>query len=108
MDKPKKCVIGFMNFKIKFVKEVPGDEHSHLKGLCDTEHQIIYISTSYPSETQRSSLMHEILHVCFYTYGITPRLKSSKIEEDIVTALTAPLMHALIENPQIALFVLGK
>lgn len=102
--KPTKFIVAHLNWKIKWVKTIPDVSSTEgVRGLCDPYEQVVWISTELPVETQRHVLLHELLHVIWSSHHLTPR--PDEVEEDVVSALSGPLMTLLSENPQIRKFL---
>lgn len=71
--------------------------------FCD-ERRII-LDTDMPLDTQRDSLLHEVLHACVYAacgLGL-----SDATEERVVKGLTGPLLSSLRRNPELLAFLLS-
>ena len=101
MTKPRKLIIGYLNWKVKWVKKIP--DHPEAKGVADTESQTIWICTKFGLETQRHTLLHEILHAIWYGYHLNPSKKD--LEENIVSALSAPLLEVLDSHDDVRAFL---
>lgn len=101
--RPNKFILAHLNWKIKWVKNVPDISDEGVRGLCDPYHQVIWVSTELPLETQQHVLMHELLHAIWSSHHLTPR--KNEVEEDVVSALSGPLVALLSENASLRAFL---
>lgn len=82
--KPKKCQIGSLTYKIKFVKAGKSKYLTNREsGAIDQHNLMIYIDKDAPPQMQLLSLIHEFMHgIAFVMY---PN-KSSAFREHLATS----------------------
>jgi len=66
-------------------------------GECDCNELIIRIATGHKKSHISETLMHEIMHAIFWSYG----LKAEDDEERTITGLAAGLSQVFQDNPQL-------
>lgn len=103
VERPRKILIAHMEWSIEW----PSELEDGLKGLCDTDAQVIKVAAKLDPASQRHVLLHEILHAIWYSCAVMPRLRRSDVEEDTVGALSGPLMDA-IRQPGVAEFLTAR
>ena len=72
-------------------------------GECDCNTLSIRISTAHPDSHIRETLMHEILHAIFWSYGV----KDIDDEERTITGLAVGLSQVWQDNPKLYKQIFG-
>lgn len=76
-------------------------------GLCDAASYTIKISALLEKEdARRSTLLHEIIHAIYFTYGYRPSQKDAHDhEEEIVAFLSSALFDIMIKNSEVFTYI---
>jgi len=100
---PNKIEIGSLEWKIDW----NADLRSNVLGVCDSKIFTIKISKKSPTvKIKKSTLLHEILHAIYFTYGFTPCQKDSHDhEEEVVSFLSSALFDVLSQNPALHYYI---
>lgn len=61
----------------------------------------IHIASDIPGSRQLETLMHEILHACWYNQGLNEHKELKEYEEFLVNALAPIVYQVLVENQEI-------
>jgi hypothetical protein len=70
-----------------------------LVGYCDHHNQELIIDDTQSLAMLNETILHEFLHACFFTTGLTTRLlEEENLEECIVSALSPMLYDCLLRN----------
>ena len=103
MSKPKKVVVGGMTVSIEFVPDITdeADRNAFVYGVFRPSQQRILIRADLPLETQRSTLLHEILHAAYHYCPQFTKMeyayKNTITEEDIVRNTEQALFPTLTD-----------
>lgn len=90
-----KVKVGYITYDVKFIKKwVDGELH----GKCDNSAHKIKIYEGGPQNEIANTIIHEILHAGWYSYGIG---LSDKEEERIVSALANCITDVVKNNPRL-------
>lgn len=92
-----------------------GDEWS---AFSNHDKLIICINPTFPADTQRRDLLHEILHGCLRHSGVWPNSYAATVskageddgytvEEFMVAAASAPLVGVLRDNPSLVRWLIA-
>lgn len=82
-------------------KQAGHDEE--LVGNCDHHNQRIMVDHTQSAQMVQETVLHEFLHACFFTSGLTSRLSAfmeTNLEEDIIAALSPLLYDSFIRNKE--------
>lgn len=110
MKRPSKLTVGPFEFQLIFSSEETkanspdSSEHTSAFGVTRLDKLTVYIDPSAPMQIQRETLLHEILHCCWFTIGI----ENDYIEEMIVAALSPLLLDTLLRNKMVYKFIFGE
>lgn len=90
--------------------QVAGDLGFSVDGASNAAHAMIVLREGRPHDSDAETLLHEILHQCFRASGcwpddIKPGRSGVTVEEQLVAALTGPLLGVLRDNPALVSFV---
>lgn len=102
---PRNVKIAAIDWKIEWPEVIPGEDDD-VKGLCDLATQTIYVQSTLPTTTQKHVLLHEILHAIWYACHVNPSIND--FEEDVVSALSGPLIDVVLAHRLLRLFLFGK
>ena len=91
----KKVKINGLDYKIKLVSEMYGDE----VGRIDIFEGIIYLENSKP-RGMLFTLLHEIIHAILYSAGYT-NLDDNEHNEKFIDAITHGLYTVIKDNPEL-------
>lgn len=80
---------------------------SGVLGLCESADFQIKISKHLKSDdARRSTLLHEVIHATYFTYGYRPSQKDShEHEEEVVAFISSALYDTFVRNPDVAYFI---
>lgn len=102
-SKPDKIIISSLEWSIEWNAKLKSDT----LGLCDAALYTIKISNALEAEDAiRSTLLHEIMHAIYFTYGFRPSQKDSHDhEEEVVAFLSSALFDTLLRNPAVLSYI---
>lgn len=87
---PKTLKFASLVYKIKTQPQIAAGGNEYF-GECDNDNQVIRIATSFPSDRQVQTLVHESLHAIENLYGLS-------FEEEEVEMLALGLTTFLLDN----------
>lgn len=96
-EMPKKVRIGYSTFEVKVMPE----EHGEIAGLCGTSHgikQLITISEGMVPQQVANTLLHEVIHMIHFTYGLMSR--DNPTEEEYTNLTANGLCQFWQDNPK--------
>jgi hypothetical protein len=100
MPRPRRILIGPVNWRVRWsrkaVRSIHPDEPA--SGGIDAEASLIAVDPGKSEGYNRTVLIHEVLHACLQTTDID---LSTKVEENVVRALTPTLLSTLRDNPNL-------
>jgi Zn-dependent peptidase ImmA (M78 family) len=96
MNLPDKVKLGWRTYSISIARRQ--DPQKMLYGEIDFERNTIFINEDGSQGTQKSTLLHEIIHWIFYNSGHA----NWRNDEELVNSLAENLMMIFIENPELA------
>ncbi len=67
-------------------------------GSCHHSTQTIYIDPSSTDQKKKQCLLHEIMHAVAWQSGLKNRIEDSKLEEQVITALSFGVYQVLADN----------
>jgi hypothetical protein len=104
--KPIKFILASVEWTIEWDAKLK----SGTLGLCDSETYSIKISKSIEREdARRSTLLHELMHAIYFTYGFKPSQKDSHDhEEEVVSLLSSALFDVLFCNANLTSYLFDK
>ncbi|NNM74760.1 hypothetical protein [Enterovirga aerilata] len=101
IDLPRHVKVGYKRYRLRRMSEREAREDKSY-GYCDNDANEIAICTDGVSRDEAlNTLLHEILHACFYTGYVLP-LGETPNEEHIVRRLANQLQAVFYDNPKIA------
>lgn len=102
-NKPEKISIASVEWSIDWDAKLKAGT----LGLCDAAVYLIKISSSVEAEdASRSTLLHEIIHALYFTYGFRPSQKDAHDhEEEVVAFLSSALFDTMIKNPTVSSYL---
>lgn len=95
--------VGPYLFSIEYRDEV-SDSEPDLFGLTIPRDQRIIVSTRQTDQSERDTVLHEVLHALFYASGLYREVDN---EERVVAAVSTWLLMVLRENQAFAKFLLA-
>lgn len=101
ISRPERIKVISKRFTINYVQEGEGDLTEDKMGLCDTLNQVIWVEEGLKYDTQRETLVHEILH------AISDEMELGLTEVQ-VSGTAKGVLAVLIDNPSFAKFLLKK
>ena len=106
LQNPSELRIGPLVWTIVFTTEDALEEDC--VGWLDAVNLRILLNKDRPPTALRETLIHEILHAIFFSYGIEVHVKgdSSEREEFVVNALGLPIYQVLLDNREILNWIL--
>lgn len=102
--RPKKIKLASQTWKIVWVPEPWEDDAGDVVlGECCTIRMEIRVCTSRPLAAQKETLLHELIHAIFSTFGLTvpARGKAFDREEEVVSFLAEPMLMLMQQNPKL-------
>ncbi len=95
---PETLKIQGFDWKIASSSEITDAAKAY--GLLDIKRQTIYLDCDFSEQKRDQTLLHELLHACFYHSGLWQRIEEGKniSEEEIVQAVSMVLYQVLKEN----------
>lgn len=106
--KPRKVSIGGVEYKIIYQPKIT---RQCLSGEVDFAKRIVRICNTLPIDNLKSSLLHELLHICMVDcVGIINKnsLNDEDTEEAIVRHLEKAQFQMFRDNPRITRFLFSK
>lgn len=97
--KPKKVNVGPFRYTIAWVEDLPESS-----GFTNMDHRIIGVAGSCDEQTQRETLLHEILHAVIDMTGLRGEDKDK--EEKLVASISPVLYDVLRSNPTVVAYLL--
>lgn len=98
--------VGPLRYRVVFR---PLLDEMQCKGRLDSDRLILKIDPDLPLDSQRVTLMHEILHACFYGMGLHNLFQAGAVkEEQIADMLDFCLVMVLRDNPWVVEFLTGE
>src|SRR5688500_17816271 len=85
------------------IEERQGDEMGEYQG----DLQRISINPEQGQDAKADSLLHEVLHACFYIAGFRKDFPEPK-EERLVSALSSLLLDSLRRNPELVTYLTSR
>lgn len=103
IETPSEIYIGSLRWSIDWNAKLK----SGTLGLCESSDFEIKISKHLKSDdSKRSTLLHEIIHAIYFTYGFKPSQKDAhEHEEEVVAFVSSALYDTLVRNPSVAYFI---
>jgi len=94
MKLPEKVKVGCYDVRIVPMHGMEGFAHGCLGHFSSAE-MVIRISIDLPEIQVINTLLHEVLHSCYYVAG----LEDTDEEERIITCLANQYLQVIIDNP---------
>ena len=101
IKRPERVKVISKRFTIHYVPEGTGELSEEKMGLCDTFHQNIWVQDDLKEDTQRETLVHEVLH------AISDEMRLELTEQQVAGAAIG-ILAVLMDNPSFAKFLLKK
>jgi hypothetical protein len=98
---PKKIKVGQATYTVHLLPE----NHTDTYGVCLSNHQRIYLSRNQKWEQAGNTLLHELMHAIYHQSGLCAIPNPD--EETIVNIMATWTHMVLVENPDVADFVLN-
>ena len=76
-------------------------------GECEVDHLLLHISVGQPLDSERDTLLHEVLHACIAHSGLDRRL-ADDVEEDVIRSLSPVLLDTLQRNRALVRYLTGE
>ena len=84
------------------------DRHgSENLGECEVDKLRIHVQVGQPPDSERDTLLHELLHACIAHSGLDRRL-ADDVEEDVVRSLSPILLDTLRRNKNLIAYLTGE
>lgn len=112
--RPAYVVVGAITYRIDYSLEAIAHERAehgdeNLLGVCSPR-GVIVCDGSLPDDLLRETLLHEILHACYFGVGSPLHYRTpagADGEEIAVASLSPSLLDVLRSNPAVASFLLS-
>ena len=104
--RPKEIVIASLKWRIDYNPKLSANTF----GMCDSAKLLIQIaSTPDSEEVRKSTLLHEIIHALFFTYGFKPNFEDrDDTEEEIVSFISSALYDTFAKNPEVSRYITSE
>jgi hypothetical protein len=95
----------------ELIEQHQEDTDTFVAGSSNYQHAVIVLpETVDPHDTEADTLLHEIIHMCLRASGCWPDdIKAGRhgltVEEQIVAALTGPLLGVLRDHPDVVKYL---
>lgn len=113
--RPESVKVGFLTFTINWLTPeewiAAGHDLEHDGNTEQGKATInICMSEGYPEQSFKEILLHEILHACWYTSGLTfyPGVKEKDPEEYLVTIQALELIDVIQNNPTVMEYLMKR
>lgn len=105
IELPKSVNVGYRKYKIR---EFTTSERDLLgaAGASRIDSDILVDVTGYTTEFVANTVLHEILHLCFYHAGLRDKY-DHKEEENIVNTLTNQLSVSMKYSPEVYRWIIN-
>ena len=76
-------------------------------GLCDSANYTIKISQNIKAEdVLRATLLHEVMHALYFTYGFKPESSNRyEGEEEVVSFISSGMFDIFCQNTKLAKYI---
>lgn len=105
IELPKSVNVGYKKYKIREFTSSERDL-SGAVGTCRSDSDILVDVTGYSKEFVTNTVIHEILHLCFYHAGLRDKFPSPE-EELIVNTLTNQLSVSMKYSPEVYRWIIN-
>jgi hypothetical protein len=104
--RPEKIIIASLEWRIDYNAKLGAS----VLGMCDAAKYLIQISkTPDIEDVRRATLLHEVLHAIWFTYGFKPTAdEKHEVEEEIVSFVSSALFDVFACNPDLAAYISKK
>jgi hypothetical protein len=102
MKMPTGLKINGFNWKI--VESDSVAREGNVYGSCHYMTQTIYLDPSSTEQKRKQCLLHEIMHAVSWQSGLSKRMDNSKLEEEVITALSFGIFQVLEDNKMLTGF----
>lgn len=102
---PSRVKIGVKDFSIELSAEEINKQDS--EGVCFARYERIYIAPDLAPNTQRVTVLHELLHACFDDAQVGGPFDDEKHEETACLALAPRLLDTLRRNPKLITYLVA-
>ena len=97
---PKVIKLGYQDITVAEV-----DAIDNTQGSYNNDSHEIKIKNGMGDREKLNTILHELLHVCIYAYGLKCEFEDDDKEEKIVNALGNGLTEAFVRNKELVEFV---
>ena len=105
IELPKSVNVGYKKYKIREFTSSERDL-SGAAGTCHSDSDVLVDVTGYSKEFVTNTVLHEILHLCFYHAGLRGK-HDRKEEEFIVNTLTNQLSVSMKYSPEVYRWIIN-
>ena len=106
MRLPKKVTIGYKTLKIREFTTTERDVRE-ASGASTPDSDILIDVTGYSKQYVANTVLHEILHLCFYMAGLRDKFDRQQ-EENIVNTLTNQLSISMKASPSVYQWIVNN
>jgi hypothetical protein len=103
---PDKIKVGYKTLRVVPTKDFRNPELPDQLGEFSREANLIKYRPVLSADENANTLLHEVLHACFYVYGLSVPFADDKQEELIVNTLTNALVAVFKDNPKFATYLM--
>lgn len=100
---PKTIRIGYQDFAVEAWPHAIANASDRL-GECDKLNNILRVSDSLNDRTAANTLLHEVMHACWYVAG----LDGGDGEERVVNCMANQMAQVWRDNPKLVTFISAK
>ncbi len=91
--------VGYQNVEVYIISPDDDKKLEDSEGYYESSQAKLVINKNQCKEEQFATLIHELLHAAFFTYGMKEIIKNPKKEEYIVATLGNAVTQVLRDNP---------
>lgn len=98
---PKKVRVGGFDYSVRYGNIARLHDGEPYLGITNNDALSIVVDPDYPIDTQRETLIHEILHAAFFAFSLRKLFFEGDRdkEEDAVSAISRALLCIIKDNP---------
>ena len=104
---PTHIQVGPMRYSLVVNQAAINEIAPGIFGRTRNKEQSIVLAEGQGPDQEADTVLHETLHACFMTAGITDS-KAGTLEEEIINALSPLLLDTLRRNPDLVAYLLAK
>lgn len=96
---PLKVRVGYQDITVRVISPEQEGRLEDNEGFYQSSKAMICINDRQCVSEQFATLIHEMLHACFYVYGMREVIESKDDEEYVVNTLASAMIKMFQDNP---------